>query len=50
MLQKVGNVFAAISVKGQGVLKGARHLVGTVKPAQSDDFLDVVRSVEAFFA
>ena len=49
LFQKVGDVFAALRIEGQGVLKGAGYFVGAVELAQRDDLLNVVRGVEAFF-
>ena len=49
LFQDVGDVFAAVSFIGQRVVQGAGGFVQAVDLTQGDDFLDVVRGVEAFF-
>ena len=49
LFEDVGDVFAAVGLEGEGVVQGAGGFVRAVDLAQGDDFLDVVRGVEALF-
>jgi len=47
LFEDVGDIFATVGLEGQRVLESAVNFLRTVDFAQGDDFLDVVRRVEA---
>lgn len=47
LFQDIGDIFTAVRLERQGVFQGACDLLRAVDFAPGDDFLEVVRAVEA---